>query len=138
MQVEIRKRSSTFPSPKLKKFAVVGNPAVEMTPSSPGVMIPRATKVDSQKDQEQVAQVAVDQEPGDRAVVALAAGGQAVGPVAVAPAAAPWVAMGSPEVSVRRRPVRVSNSLPFSELKCLEWPVKSPRMLHFTRHTSSV
>ena len=138
MQVEIRKKSSPSPSPKLKKFAVVGIPVVEMTPSSPGVMIPRATKVDSQADREQGAQVAADQVAGDRAVVAPAAGVQAVGPVAVAPAAAPWVAMGSPEVSVRQRPVRVSNSLPFSELKCLEWPVKWPRMLHFTRHTSSV
>ena len=134
MQVEIRKKSSPSPSPKLKKFAVAGIPVVEMTPSSPGVMIPRATKVDSQ----------ADREPGGLAVVARAAGALAAGalaaggPVAVAPAAAPWVTMGSPEVSVRRRPVRVSNSLPFSELKCLEWPVKSPRMLHFTRHTSSV
>ena len=108
---------------------------VEMTPSFPGVTTPRETAVDSQEDQEQVVQVAVDQERDVLAVVAQAAEAQAAAPVVVAPAAARWVTMGSPEASVRQRPVPVSSSLPFNEPKCWEWPEKSPRMLHFTRHT---
>ena len=130
MRVETRKKFSPCPSPKLKKFVVVGIPMVEMTPSFPGVTTPRETAVDSQEDQEQVVQVAVDQERDVLAVVA-----QAAAPVAVAPAAARWATMGSPEASVRQRPVPASNSLPFNEPKCWEWPEKSPRMLHFTRHT---